>query len=312
MTGHSLLLAGLILLSGLLASGILVLREVRRQERLHRRVNAIHGLDSGTTPATDVVAIGKMLVEIVTALGRFIVRSGLLSRKSIDDLERTLAGSGMRSSQGLALFVGCKIVLMSTLPLVAWVACTHIPTSGTIRTLAPAVAGVVGLMLPDWLVRKYRAQYVAKLEYGLPDALDMMVICAQAGLGMGPAIVRVAAELQAPYPELGAEFGLLANELQISTDSRAALANMGLRTELDSLKRLGATLIQTIQYGTPLTDSLKTLAAELRLEMMNRMETKAARLPVLLTLPTVVFILPCVFLVAGGPAIIQISRALGP
>ncbi len=93
------------------------------------------------------------------------------------------------------------------------------------------------------------------------------------------------------------------------SDSRIALTNLGTRTGIDGYKRLGTTLIQTMQYGTPLTDALRTLSAEMRQDALTKFEARAARLPVLLTMPTIVFILPCVFLIAGGPAIIQIMRA---
>jgi tight adherence protein C len=91
-------------------------------------------------------------------------------------------------------------------------------------------------------------------------------------------------------------------------DSRVALTNLGKRTGLNGLKRLGATLIQTIQYGTALSDALRILSAEMRQEALTRFEEKAARLPVMLTLPTVGFILPCVFMIGGGPAIIQVMK----
>ena len=136
----------------------------------------------------------------------------------------------------------------------------------------------------------------------------MMVICAQAGLGLGPAVVRVAEELQPSYCELAIEIAQTANELQVMTDSRIALGNLGLRTGLEGFKRLATTLIQTIQYGTPMTEALRTLSAELRQEMLTKFEAKAARLPVMLTLPTIIFILPCVFLIAGGPAMIQVMK----
>jgi len=136
-----------------------------------------------------------------------------------------------------------------------------------------------------------------------------MVICAQAGLGLGAAIVRVAAELQGAHWEVAQELALTANELQMSSDSRSALINLGTRTGVDGYKRLSGTLVQTMRYGTPLTDALRMLAAELRQDVLTRYEARAARLPVLMTLPTVLFILPCVFLIAGGPAIIQVMRA---
>ena len=93
------------------------------------------------------------------------------------------------------------------------------------------------------------------------------------------------------------------------SDSRVGLVNLGTRTGLDGFKRLGATLVQTIQYGTALSDALRILSAEMRQEMLNRFEAKAARLPVLMTLPTIGFILPCVFMIGGGPAIIQVMKS---
>jgi tight adherence protein C len=134
------------------------------------------------------------------------------------------------------------------------------------------------------------------------------VICAQAGVGLGPAIVKVGTELRYAHPETAHEFAMTAQELQMIADSRVALTNLGQRTGLDGFKRLGATLVQTIQYGTGLTDALRILSAEMRQEMLTRFEEKAARLPVLLTLPTVVFILPCVFMIGGGPAMLQVIK----
>jgi tight adherence protein C len=168
-------------------------------------------------------------------------------------------------------------------------------------TLMPVGAGVLGLMLPDMIVKQMRKRFMARLEKGLPDALDMMVICAQAGLGLGPAIIRVADEMKLSYRDLAIEFSLTANELQIMSDTRIALHNLGQRTGLEAFRRLAMTLIQTIQYGTPLTDALRTLSAEMRQEALTAFEESAARLPTMLTLPMIIFILPCVFLIAGGP-----------
>jgi tight adherence protein C len=165
------------------------------------------------------------------------------------------------------------------------------------------------LVAPDWLIRRKRNQYQQRLERGLPDALDMMVICAQAGLGFGAAVVRVGIELQSAHWAVAQELAQTANELQVMSDSRIALTNLGKRTGVDGYRRLGTTLVQTMQYGTPLTDALRSLSAEMRQELLVKFEARAARLPLLLMLPTMLFILPCVFLIAGGPAVIQIMRA---
>ena len=167
---------------------------------------------------------------------------------------------------------------------------------------------MIGLLAPDWLIGHQRKRYLARIEQGLPDALDMLVICTQAGLGLGPAIIRVATELQHAYREIAMEFEQTANELQVLSDARIAILNLGTRTGLESLKRLATTLAQTLQYGTPIAEALRVLSAEMRQEMLTKFEARAARLPVLLTLPTIVFILPCVFLIAGGPAMIQVMH----
>jgi tight adherence protein C len=311
MTPPFMLTAGLVLLIGMLATGFFLLQDIRRQEQIEHRVRIIHGMHVATRRTTDLASLRDVAIRLIATVGQSIIRTGVVSRKTASDLEKTLAASGMRDGQGLALFVGGKLLLLVTLPLLAWLVTRHMDLSGMMRLFIPGVAAVAGLLLPDWLVGKYRTRYLARLEAGLPDALDMLVICAQAGLGLGPGIIRVATELRGAYRELAFEFAMTANELQVLADSRVALANLGQRTELDSLKRLGATLVQTIQYGTPLTDALRVLSSELRHEMLVKMETRAAKLPVLLTMPMIMFILPCVFIVAGGPAMIQVMKTLG-
>jgi len=305
-----LLSGGAVLLLAMFVAALMLVRDMNRQERMANRVRVIHGERVVDSSGTDLTATREAFMRWVTSVGQTIMRTGLVSKKTMSDLEKMLAASGMSTSQGIAVFVGCKIVLLIALPIIAWTLAYHMEWSGSLRSLCPAIAAVAGLLLPDWVVGKCRARYVSRLEEALPDALDMMVICAQAGLG--PAVIRVAAELRTAYRELAYEFAMTANELQVLSDSRIALTNLGLRTELDSLKRLGSTLVQTIQYGTPLTDALKTLSSELRHEMLVKMETKAARLPVMLTMPTIVFILPCVFLIAGGPAMLQVMKMFNP
>lgn len=308
MSTQILLTVGSLLAVAMVVSGLLLMQDVNRREKLSNRVRAIHGEEVAQNATADLSALRDSLLRSVTSFGQAIMRAGLVSPKTLADLEKSLAASGISPTQGVALFVTAKIVLVLILPVVAWMIAQDMNLSGIMRTILPAAVAVIGLIVPDWIVSKYRARYLSLLEDALPDALDMMVICAQAGLGLGPTVIRVAAELRLAYPQLAYELSLTANELQISTDSRVAIQNLGLRTNLDCLKRLGTTLVQTMQYGTPLTEALRVLSTELRHEMLVKMETRAARLPVLLTMPTIVFILPCVFLIAGGPSMIQVMK----
>jgi tight adherence protein C len=250
------------------------------------------------------------LSNLVSRMGQAILSGGLVPAATRGQLETMLRGAGVRGENAVGVFFGAKMALLVLLPLIGWFLVRNTSWSSMVTMIVMFAAGVFGLVLPDMVVKQMRKRFMARLEKGLPDALDMMVICAQAGLGMGPAIIRVADEMKISYRELAIEFSLTANELQILSDTRIALHNLGQRTGLEAFRRLAMTLIQTIQYGTPLTDALRTLSAEMRQEALTAFEESAARLPTMLTLPMIIFILPCVFLIAGGPAIIQVMRAM--
>ncbi len=293
-----------------LAIAFALLHQLRRERAFAARVALAHGETPTGDEHTEGVALHTWLTKAVTAIGQTILRTGLLSSRTRADLERTLDSCGLRGPNGLGLFIGFKILLLVGLPIAAALALDGVHMAPRMHVMLPAGAAVIGLLAPDWVIGKRRQKVMGQLEQGLPDALDMMVICAQAGLGLGPTIIRVGTELAPARPEIAREFLLTANDLQIMSDSRVALNNLGSRTGLDSMKRLVTTLTQTMVYGTPLTDALRMLSVEMRQETLTRFEARAARLPVLLTLPTVVFILPCVFLIVGGPAVIQVVGVL--
>ena len=153
-------------------------------------------------------------------------------------------------------------------------------------------------------------QAVHAIRKGLPDALDLLVICAEAGLTVDAAFGRVARELGKAYPELGDEFALTSIELGFLTDRRSAFENLANRIDLDAVRGVVTTMIQTEKYGTPLASALRVLSAEFRNERMMRAEEKAARLPAIMTVPLILFILPVLFIVILGPAACSINDAL--
>jgi tight adherence protein C len=146
-----------------------------------------------------------------------------------------------------------------------------------------------------------------EIRKGLPDGLDLLVICAEAGLTVDAAFGRVAKELGRAYPELGDEFALTAIELGFLTERRHAFENLAMRVNLDAIKGVVTTMIQTEKYGTPLASALRVLSAEFRNERMMRAEEKAARLPAIMTVPLILFILPVLFIVILGPAACSIN-----
>jgi tight adherence protein C len=176
------------------------------------------------------------------------------------------------------------------------------------KRLGVAAFALIGsYKAPDYFVKNKVDKRSAAIRKGLPDALDLLVICAEAGLTVDAAFHRVARELGRAYPELGDEFALTAIELGFLTDRRSAFENLAMRIDLDAVRGVVTTMIQTEKYGTPLASALRVLSAEFRNERMMRAEEKAARLPAIMTVPLILFILPVLFIVILGPAACAIS-----
>ncbi len=160
---------------------------------------------------------------------------------------------------------------------------------------------------PDIFLSNKITKRTKEIQKGLPDALDLLVICAEAGLTVDAAFHRVARELGKAYPELGDEFALTAIELGFLSERRQAFENLAGRVKLDAVKGVVTTMIQTEKYGTPLASALRVLSAEFRNDRMMRAEEKAARLPAIMTVPLILFILPVLFIVILGPAACSIN-----
>lgn len=311
MTSAQLLQLAALLLVVMLGGTFLLQSYNARLDRLATRCRAVRENRTGSMAQREKRRrLG--VVQLVSNLGTRVIRSGLLSDKTLHGLRQTLVDAGLRPDVALGLFVGCKLMLLGGLPLLVWFTTAHFELSGLWRNLSLLTACVVGLLLPDFTVKQIRSRRRKRVEQGLPDALDMLIICTEAGMGIETAILRVSQELHFAHPATADELAATSNELQMTADPHVAFTNMGQRTSLDSLRRLGVTVVQTIQYGSPLSQALRLLATELRGEMINRYEERAARLPVLLTVPMIIFILPALFLVIAGPAAIQIMSIQTP
>lgn len=294
--------------SAVLATLAFVLLAFRAEDQLAARITLIQRSADADGPGNQRRG-GPDLLRLVAQLGEIIARSGLLSAKTLGEFQVTLYYAGLRGRTGLGLFVGAKLLLLIGLPLATLAVMERTGWGQDHKLLLLAGAAVAGLLLPDKIIGSRRKTYLRALDNGLPDALDMLIICSEAGLGLEPAIERVGAEIRHAHPVVSEELGTVARDLRVNADRTAVLRGFGARTGLESVRRLGGTLIQTLQYGTPLSQALRTLSAEMRQEMLTRFEARAARLPVLLTLPMILFILPCVFLIVGGPAVIQMMTS---
>jgi tight adherence protein C len=241
---------------------------------------------------------------VKSLLDKLKVDRGDEGRKSADKL----AQAGWRSADAMTLFLGFRLASSPALGLVGWLLTPLLVHHATllIQCFGGLAGTALGVYTPTIFVSNAAKNRGQKLQKQLPDALDLFVICAEAGLGLDAAFVRVSREIGPSSPELADELGLTAIELGFLPNRRDALNNLARRVELPSIRSFVNTLSQTEKYGTPLTHSLRVLAAEFRNERLMKAEEKAARLPATLTIPMICFILPPLFLVLVGPAIIQV------
>jgi tight adherence protein C len=238
-----------------------------------------------------------------------VLRLNLLRSRHAGEARQMLARAGFRSQDAMVRYLFAQISLPFVFGAVV-LADTHVlhlmPLPSQYELL-PAVAAVLfGFFAPKMYLRNAADKRAKQLQLALPDGLDLMVICAEAGLSLDATLVRVSRELGNTWPELAEEFGITAAELTFLPDRRTAFDNLNNRTDSDGIRGVVNTLQQTAKFGTPLAQSLRVLAAEMRTARMTRAEEKAARLPALLTIPMMIFILPTLFIVLLGPAAINV------
>jgi tight adherence protein C len=238
----------------------------------------------------------------------------VLQDTQVKEAQQKLAQAGIRSKDLAFLIIFSRMVLPILLGGGAALAIYGFNYLGDWSDLKRfgvfAGATILGYKGADIYVNNLIAKRTDLIRKGLPDAIDLLVICAEAGLTVDTAFARVSKELGSAYPELADEFSLTSIELGFLTERRQAFENLSYRVALDHIKGVVTTMIQTEKYGTPLASSLRVLSAEFRNDRMMRAEEKAARLPAIMTVPLILFILPTLFIVILGPAACSISDAM--
>jgi tight adherence protein C len=238
----------------------------------------------------------------------------VLQESQIKIIQQKLAHAGYRNKELAVLIIGARailpLVIGGMLGLLIYIVQLW-PDWGPMTRLFVFAMGVfLSYKGPELYLSNQATKRTKEIQKGLPDALDLLVICAEAGLTVDAAFNRVARELGRAYPELGDEFALTAIELSFLNERKLAFNNLAFRVNLEAVKGVVTTMIQTERYGTPLASALRVLSAEFRNERMMRAEEKAARLPAIMTVPLIVFILPTLFVVILGPAACSISDNL--
>jgi tight adherence protein C len=303
-------LASLALLLAVVAA-MIIARLAESRDLAQRMRGVVHPSERRGAAARGTRRVGSALLRPVLALGEVARRTAIVSEKDIGEFQKALAAAGFDAARGVHAFVGCKAALLVVLPLGAFAYVSLAPVSMMTAAMVVAGALVLAVLGPNYVLTFLRRPFQNRLRKGLPDALDLLVVAAEAGLGLETAIDRVAREMEGSNRAIALELNILLQELRMLPDRRLALERMAERTDIEGFKRLGATLSQTLRYGTPLAQALRILAGELRTERMLRLEEKAIRLPALLVGPLILFILPALFIALVGPSVLEIGRTFG-
>jgi tight adherence protein C len=248
-----------------------------------------------------------------TRLGGQIAASPIIGIAEQQRLLAALAAAGIKGHGDLGTFFASKLCGAVAFAALAWLFLEWKQFFGGLVVVRMALllgALMLGWRFPDVVLSRLAARRRLRIEQGLPDALDLLVICAEAGLSLDQAIEQVAHDMHAANPTVADEFTITAAEMRVLTDRGEALENLVRRTGVASLRGITATLTQAIRFGTPLAESMRILAAELRTERLARLEERAARLPVLLAIPMMLFILPCLLMVIGTPVALRVGDTL--
>ena len=245
----------------------------------------------------------------------FLLQMGTLipnSPKDVSVMHRKLIRAGIKNENALSILYGCKIVLAILFPVMASMLVLNAQSDSTNKIAFILAAAAAGFWGPNEFVKLKASKRQKQIQRGLANALDLMVVSVESGLGLDQAILQVAKELHNAHPEISEEFAMVNLELKAGKRRAEALRNLGERTNAEDLKKLVAVLIQADRFGTGIAQSLRAHADYMRVQSRQIAEEKAAKLGVKLVFPIFFCILPSLFVVTVGPMVLKISRELLP
>jgi tight adherence protein C len=242
--------------------------------------------------------------RILSGIAKYLPASG---EKATEGGDPRLIMAGFRRPEAASAFTAARAVTI--VALVGLVYFTGLYQNSPFVLILASIAA--GFILPDfWLGRKIKSRQLA-LRLALPDALDLLVICMEAGLGIDQALMYISQELRTAHPDLCEEFDLVNAEMHIGKTRIDALRSLATRTGVDDIQALVSTLIQTDRFGTSVAQSMRVHSDELRTKRRQRAEEMAAKTTIKMIFPLVLFIFPALFVVILGPAIIKMMHTLG-
>jgi tight adherence protein C len=254
-------------------------------------------------------------IPVSTALAPELIRSAVRgsAEREAQEMTRMAVRFGIPAARAGMVMAAIRTAGIIGLGIIGYLAGAHwLAAPGSLKfPLLLATAGALsGWFVPVLVVRKLIKSRTKEIVAGLPDALELLVICVEAGLAFEDGIDRVSSVLRAPHPALAEELALTSADLKILPSREQALANLAVRIDAPSVKTVVTTLSQTLRYGTPLAQGLRVVSAELRSDTLVKLEERANQLPSLMTIPMMLFIMPTIFIIVAGPAALHIIDVL--
>ncbi len=307
----------LAVLAGLRIAGVL-----RDRDKRDTRLGAIRARARlARSDAAEAGATGSLTGERTDVIGRLGAFLGqrlepvaLAGQKGVASLRDRLHAAGIYGEYALPLVLFAKLVGALVLGVAAFLLRDFVPIlpDGVIYDTALVLGlALLGGQAPELTLDQVARRRARRIANALPDAMDLLVICAEAGLTLENAIARVGEEMKEASPELGRELERTAADIRIAPSRVQAIQNLADRTRVAEVRSMASTLMQGQRYGTPLSRSLRALSSEFRTRRTREVEEKAQKLPTLMTLPLILLIMPALFIVLMGPAILQVLQQFG-
>ncbi|MET4320361.1 type II secretion system F family protein [Bradyrhizobium sp. RT5a] len=280
------------------ATFILIIREIHVRALDMRVSNAVLGISDRSTRSRDLIG---WFSSIGTRYKRFY------AEEDLDHLRTVVQAAGFNHYRTLPIWIGIKVVSMFVLPAAAFVV-TQLSDRPLADVLMFTLAGVVmGIMGPRLVLSILKRRFAAAIRLGTPDTIDLLVVCTESGMGLESGLLRVADEMKETNPAMARVLYGLLDDLRILPNRAEAFEKLA--STSDGLRRFGTMVSQSLQYGSPLSQALRTIAADLRQERLTKLEERAHKLGAKLTIPMVLFLLPAMFVILGGSPFLHLIRA---
>ena len=277
---------------------VLIIHELHIRALNIRVSKAVMGVPGQSAPFQDMTG---WLSSLGTRYRRFY------SAENLEQLRTIVQSSGFNPHQTLPIWIGVKIVSMVLFPIIALFIAEFFGKPPTDLLIFTAIGAVIGIMGPRLILSVLRRRFNAAVRRGTPDAIDLLVVCSEAGMGLESGLERVAEEMNRSNPAMARVLYGLLDDLRILPNRRDAFEKLG--STSDGLRRFGTMISQSLQFGTPLSQALRAIADELRRDSIIKLEERAHKLGAKLTIPMVLFMLPAMFIILGASSFLHLARA---